>query len=55
LPKPIKVGETFKNVYTTDYNQFKDEDSRLKGKDMDDLTVVWTPEKIIFTDGTTLE
>jgi hypothetical protein len=55
IDDPIKVGETFKNVYTTDYNQFKDEDSRLKGKDMDDLTVVWTPEKIIFTDGTTLE
>lgn len=52
---PIKAGETFKGTYTTNYNQFRDEDTRLKSKDMDDLKVVWTPEKIIFTDGTTLE
>ena len=51
----IKAGETFKGTYTTDYNQFRDEDTRLKSKDMDNLKVVWTPEKIIFTDGTTLE
>jgi len=55
IDDPIKAGETFKNTYTTDYNQFRDEDTRLKTKDMDDLKVVWTPEKIIFTDGTTLE
>ncbi len=55
IDDPIKAGETFKGTYTTDYNQFRDEDSRLKSKDMDDLKVVWTPEKIIFADGTTLE
>ena len=55
IDDPIKSGETFKGNYTTDYNQFRDEDTRLKSKDMDDLKVVWTPEKIIFADGTTLE
>jgi hypothetical protein len=55
IDDPIKAGETFKGTYTTDYNQFRDEDTRLKSKDMDDLKVVWTPEKIIFADGTTLE
>ncbi|WP_452603160.1 hypothetical protein [Pontimicrobium sp. MEBiC06410] len=55
IDDPIKAGETFKGTYTSDYNQFRDEDTRLKSKDMDDLKVVWTPEKIIFTDGTTLE
>jgi hypothetical protein len=55
IDDPIKAGETFKGTYTTEYNQFKDEDSRLKNKDMDDLKIVWTPEKIIFTDGTTME
>lgn len=55
IDDPIISGETFKGTYTTDYNQFIDEDVRLKNKDMDDLIVVWTPEKIIFTDGTILE
>tara|TARA_Y100000588_G_scaffold384159_1_gene474856 strand:+ start:328 stop:978 length:651 start_codon:yes stop_codon:yes gene_type:complete len=55
IDDPIIAGETFKGTYTTDYNQFRDEDVRLKNKDMDDLKVVWTPEKIIFTDGSTLE
>ncbi|GLB52442.1 hypothetical protein NBRC110019_14820 [Neptunitalea chrysea] len=55
IDEPIKAGETYKGTYTTDYNQFRDEDKRLKNKDMKDLNVVWTPEKIIFADGTTLE
>jgi hypothetical protein len=55
IDDPIRAGETFKGTYTTDYNQFKDEDSRLKNKDMDDLKIIWTPEKIIFSDGSTLE
>ncbi|MBL4745873.1 MAG: hypothetical protein JKY08_05855 [Flavobacteriaceae bacterium] len=55
IDDPIKAGGVFKNTYTTNYNQFSDKDSRLKGKDMDDLKVVWTPEKIIFIDGSTLE
>lgn len=55
IDDPIMAGEIFKGTYTSDYNQFRDEDSRLKNKDMADLKVVWTPEKIIFADGTTLE
>jgi hypothetical protein len=51
----IISGETFKSTYTTEYNQFMDEDKRLRNKDMDDLIVLWTPEKIIFEDGSTLE
>jgi len=55
IDDPIKAGEIFKGTYTTEYNQFMDEDSRLKNKDMEDLKIVWTPEKIIFSDGSTLE
>lgn len=55
IDDPIPAGETYKGTYTTDYNQFKDEDNILKSKDLDDLIIVWTPEKIIFTDGTSLE
>ncbi len=39
----------------TDYNQFIDSDVALKNKDLEDLIVVWKPEKIIFDDGTSLE
>ena len=39
----------------TDFNQFIDEDVRLKNKDIEDLKIIWIPEKIIFSDNTTLE
>ncbi|WP_111682823.1 hypothetical protein [Winogradskyella tangerina] len=55
IDDPIKAGSTFKGTYTTDYNQFRDEDVRLKNKDIADLKVVWIPQKIIFSDGSTLE
>ncbi|MDL5514823.1 hypothetical protein QSE00_23640 [Arenibacter sp. M-2] len=55
IDDPISAGETFRGTYTTDYNQFIDEDKRLKNKGMEDLKIVWNPEKIIFMDGTTLE
>lgn len=35
----------------TDYNPFIDKDVALKGKDLDNLKIIWTPEKIIFDDG----
>ncbi|WP_115460578.1 hypothetical protein [Winogradskyella aurantiaca] len=55
IDDPIKAGEIFKGTYTTDYNQFREEDSRLRNKKIEDLVVIWTPEKIIFSDGSTLE
>lgn len=55
IDERISSKATHKGVYTTDFNQFKDEDVRLKNKSLDDLKVVWTPEKIIFSDGKILE
>jgi len=40
---------------TSDYNQFVDSDKTLKAKALKDLKIVWKPEKIIFSDGSTLE
>lgn len=40
---------------TTEYNQYNDSDKQLKNKEMKDLKISWTPEKIIFEDGSTLE
>lgn len=51
----IPAQQTVKNTYTTDYNQFMDEDTRLAGKEMKDIKVIWNPEKIIFVNGKTLE
>jgi hypothetical protein len=39
----------------TDFNQFMDKDVALKNKDVEDLKVKWIPEKIIFSDNSTLE
>ena len=39
----------------TEFNQFMDEDVALKNKDVEDLKISWIPEKILFSDGTTLE
>jgi hypothetical protein len=52
---PIKAGVTANWNATTDYNRFMDKDVSLKNKDLNDLKVIWKPEKVIFMDGTTLE
>lgn len=51
----IPAGKIVKKSYSTDYNQFMDEDTRLRSKDLKDIKAVWRPEKIIFVDGSTLE
>lgn len=52
---PLKAKSTAKESYTTDYNQFTDKDVLLRSKKIEDLKIIWNPEKIIFSDGTTLE
>lgn len=51
----VKSNETYKTSYTTDFNQFMDEDKTLRSKTIKEIKFVWTPEKIIFEDGSTLE
>lgn len=53
--QPIKAGATANWNATTDYNQFMDDDVRLKNKELKDLKIVWKPIKVIFQDGSTLE
>ena len=53
--QPIKAGATANWNATTDYNQFMDDDVRLKNKELKDLKIVWKPIKVIFHDGSTLE
>lgn len=55
IDETIPSGTVYRGTYTTDYNQFRDEDVRLRNKDIEDLKIVWTPEKILFEDGTFLE
>ena len=51
----VKTNTNYKTSYTSDYNQFMDEDQSLKSKTIKEIKFIWTPEKIIFEDGTTLE
>ena len=53
--KPIEAGKEVNWNATTDYNKYKEKDKALKNKNLKDLKVIWKPEKIIFSDGTTLE
>lgn len=53
--QPIKAGTTVNWNASTDYNQFMDDDVRLKNKELKDLKIVWKPIKVIFQDGSTLE
>ena len=53
--QPIEAGKEVTWNATTDYNQFKDEDKTLKNKELQDLKVVWKPEKVMFEDGSSLE
>ena len=52
---PIKAGEKYIWRGTTDYNQFISSDVAMRNKDLKDMKVVWKPEKILFTDGSSLE
>lgn len=51
---PIKAGGKANWPGTISYNQFKETHIRLKNLDFNDIKAVWIPEKIIFSDGTTL-
>ena len=51
----IDAGATANWNATTDYNQFMNDDVKLRNKDLEDLKIVWKPIKVIFNDGTTLE
>lgn len=53
--EPIAAGQEVSWSATTDYNQFIDSDRTLKNKDLEDMKLVWQPEKIMFVDGSSLE
>lgn len=53
--QPIAAGETITWNGQTEFNQFVDRDVRLKNKDLKDINMVWEPEKIMFTNGESLE
>lgn len=51
----VPANSTINWKAESDYNQFISKDVTLKNKDLEDLKVVWIPEKIIFEDGSILE
>jgi len=50
----VKAGETKTWLGVIKYNQFMDEHSRFKAKELKSLKFVWMPRSILFTDGTTI-
>jgi len=47
----IKANKTINYKATTDYNQFKSEDKKLKSTELSKIKVTWEPEQLIFSDG----
>ena len=52
---PIKAGDEIVYNAQINYNQFRDEDVRLKNADLENLKVIWNPQQIILEDGSLLE
>ena len=51
----IPAGEEYKSAAYWDYNQFSNDDSKIKNAEMKDLVFDIALEKIVYTDGSTLE
>jgi hypothetical protein len=51
ISDPLVVGQQSTWVGTIKYNQFMDAHQRIRNTELRDLTVVWVPASILFTDG----
>ena len=47
----VKANKTINYKATTDYNQFKSGDKKLKSAELSKIKVIWEPEQLIFSDG----
>jgi len=54
LDKAIRPNSALSWTGALTYNQFMDEDQKLKNTDLKDLKVIWRPESILFADGSKL-
>lgn len=54
IDEPILSGQTLIWNGQADYNPYREQDVVLRNKELDDLKIIWKPEKIIFIDNTTL-
>ncbi len=51
----LAAGTTKRVGRALSYNQFKSEDTKLRGTEMANLKATWNPELILFTNGTSLK
>lgn len=51
----IPADSTINYSAQTSYNSFNDSDVTFKNKQMEDLKMLWKPEKVIFSDGSIIE
>ena len=47
----LAAGKTIRRSRSIDYNQFDDADTALRATDLEDMSVEWEPDTIIFADG----
>ena len=54
IDDPIAVGAKATWSGGVDYNQFDDDDQKLRNTDMEDMRIEWLPATILFSNGTVL-
>jgi hypothetical protein len=52
IDEVLPAGKTVRWQGQRKYNQFDSEDKKLANTDLNNLKIVWMPEKVLFTDGT---
>jgi hypothetical protein len=51
VDEEIRANSTLQKTFTFPYDHGKDNDQRIRSKDLVDMRVQWNPEKIIFENG----
>ena len=51
----IQAGETIKDAYSLDYEEFDAQAKEVKAADLKNLKAIWTAKGVVFSDGTKLE
>ncbi|GJQ22125.1 MAG: hypothetical protein HBSIN02_24800 [Bacteroidia bacterium] len=54
IDEPLAPNSTKRWQGTLDYNQFMDTHRKLANTDLENIKMVWLPDKVLFTDGTSI-
>ena len=53
--EPLAAGQTRRVSKTLNYNQFMEQDKKLRSTELSNLKIIWKPSQILFADGTSMK